>query len=503
MAGVDLARLPYPVALTTERLREALDRSSDVLRTLFLLKDVVETGLKYVAAVLLVEYLRSPACTPERNETLLKKLLKPTLGAWVGGLIDPLSRWLLGTDLAPGARLARGFVAAAPKGKPSPTPLLMRCNAFVEYRNDTLGHGAQRPDEQYRTDLGKWLSLVPELLDAVAGLAPDWRLLLPTHVDRAQVWMGPRPPAATEPGSFAGSQVGRFVLRGPSGEVRELYPFLAHLPASGTDERRLHYHDSFTSSGRGVIELEYDEGFKQAFPEPVEGFRTAFTAESLRVALDRYKMQMVEIEGRILGFGELIEREAEIVGRRFAIDRIRRFLDEHDRGLLVIVAEPGKGKTALMAHLIDRVFGHVAPPPVPFFYRRTAGITSPDVAVKSLYHELLDKHNLTESEEASRQTASEEVFAKLNDLLKKIAERLTPGRPQLIFIDALDEAEARLGERSAFNAACPPTSRPGSSSSPRPAPWPTGPSWPRARPGTTSTPPSCSTSTSATPTTTP
>ena len=88
LVGIDPSCLPYPVALTAERLHAALDRSSDVLRTLFLLKDAAETALKYAAAVLLTEYLRSEARTAERNELILKKLLRPTLGAWVGGLLD-------------------------------------------------------------------------------------------------------------------------------------------------------------------------------------------------------------------------------------------------------------------------------------------------------------------------------------------------------------------------------------------------------------------------------
>lgn len=39
LEGVDLDRLPYPVALTARRLDEAVHASTDVLKTLFLLKD--------------------------------------------------------------------------------------------------------------------------------------------------------------------------------------------------------------------------------------------------------------------------------------------------------------------------------------------------------------------------------------------------------------------------------------------------------------------------------
>ena len=53
------------------------------------------------------------------------------------------------------------------------------------------------------------------------------------------------------------------------------------------------------------------------------------------------------------------------------MDRVHRFLAENDRGLLIIEAQPGKGKTALVAHLVEEVFGHHPPRPVHFFYRRT------------------------------------------------------------------------------------------------------------------------------------
>ena len=43
------------------------------------------------------------------------------------------------------------------------------------------------------------------------------------------------------------------------------------------------------------------------------------------------------------------------------------------------------------------------------------------------------------------------MFLKLTNLLKdQVAPRLTPGRPQLIFIDALDESEPTATGRTAF-----------------------------------------------------
>ena len=160
---------------------------------------------------------------------------------------------------------------------------------------------------------------------------------------------------------------------------------------------------------------------------------------------------MEVIEGRVASFGELLAAHADIVGRKFAIEHVKRFIEEHDRGLLLIEAEPGKGKTALLCHLIENQFGHFSPPPVHFFYRRTAGITDPDVCVKSLYASLLEAHGIEESEESQRQDSPEALFLKLVNLLSQsIAPRLAPSRPQLIFIDALDEAEPTPSGKTAY-----------------------------------------------------
>jgi hypothetical protein len=446
LEGCDFGRLPYPVALTAHRLAAALQASGDVLKTLFLLKDCYEATIKYCGAVLLAEYRRSPACTPEHNASLLEKMIRPSLGVWVETVVGSLSRWLVGSD-PPGGLIASLFMTAGKK--PRETEVFAQCRAFVDYRNDALGHGAMRSERVYTLDLQKWLPRLRELLDGVAGLA-GWRLCLPTDRDRCRVWMGPQPGTGTEPGAFARERVGQFVLRGQDGQLRDLSPFLCYLP-DPQQERRLHFYDSlyrYTAARKEVEALEYDHGFRQASAEPVTGLEEAFTAELLARAFGRHRERMEIIEGRVANFGELIEAHAAIVGRRFVIDHVRQFLAEHDRGLLVIEAQPGKGKTALMAHLTEEVFGHYAPRPVYFFYRRTAGITDPDVCVRSLNHALLEAHGITEAEESKQKNSPEEVYIKLTNLLsQEIAPRLLPGRPQLIFIDALDEAAGNPFQR--------------------------------------------------------
>jgi hypothetical protein len=263
---------------------------------------------------------------------------------------------------------------------------MQRCKQFVSFRNDALGHGARRRDDVYESDLAGWLPLVRHLLDGVVTLA-TWRLCLVTAEDRCQVWLGPQPGTGTEPGRFSTKQVGHFILRHPGGH-RDLYPFLCYVPDS-EQEKRLHYYDSlyrYQATKKEATVLEYDNGERHPRAEPAAGLEDVFTADLLARAFKWHRGRMEDIEARIANFGELIEAHAGIVGRQFVIDRVRDFLAQYDRGLLVIEAQPGKGKTALMAHLIEEVFGHHAPSPVHYFYRRTAGITNSDVCVRSLYH---------------------------------------------------------------------------------------------------------------------
>jgi hypothetical protein len=78
-------------------------------------------------------------------------------------------------------------------------------------------------------------------------------------------------------------------------------------------------------------------------------------------------------------------------------------------------------------------------------FSSTAGITDPNVCIASLYHALLDVHNIVEAEESQRQTSPDELFNKFNNLLHyQIGPVLSPSRPQLIFIDALDESQPAI-----------------------------------------------------------
>lgn len=455
LGKIRLADLPYPVALTTRRLADALSPPGDVLKTLFKVRDCFESTVKYLGVLLLTAYFRDPSRNAEQDRGLLENLTRPALDAWVSLVVDSLSPWLLASEDELARRIAALFCQPLTSGRAQaePTSLGGGCKDFVEYHSDALGDGEARSDRAYTEDLRRWLPLLAGLLTEVPALG-DWRLCLVADCDRCQVWMGPQPDTTTVPGSFRRDQIGRFVVCRRKGrgdapaepEVRDLYPFVCHLPDKN-QEQRLHFYDSinrYREAHKEARVLEYDNGFRTVSPVPVSGLEETFTPEVLAKVVNSHRGRMEVIEGRVASFGELLAAHADVVGRRFVIEHVRNFLLKRDRGVLVIEAEPGRGKTALIAHLVEKVFNDYEPPPVHFFYRRTAGITDPDVCVRSLHWALLEAHHLTEAEEQKQQLDAEATFQRLTDLLTKhIAPRLSRDSRQLILVDGLDEADCR------------------------------------------------------------
>jgi len=307
LSGLDLPRLPYPVALTAQRLHQDVAAGGDLVRTHTYLRDAFEAVLKYLGALLLVEYLPSATASQAQKEALLRKLIRPSAGDWVNDILDRLARLLHQAPAdALAGRVVRLLLDLPTRGSPTPTELLRHCLDFVRYRNEFHGHAGTRSDADYREQLERWLPRLGKLLDAVAVLA-DWRLCLAGDIDRRQVWMGPTPPTTWEPATIRRSAVGHFVLCGPNGAVVDLFPFLCYTPADN-DPERLRYYDSmyaYKARRKEAFVLAYEDGERRVRPEPVPGLEERFTAELLAQAFTWHRGKMEIIEGRVASFGEL------------------------------------------------------------------------------------------------------------------------------------------------------------------------------------------------------
>jgi hypothetical protein len=129
-------------------------------------------------------------------------------------------------------------------------------------------------------------------------------------------------------------------------------------------------------------------------------------------------------------------KTADFVGRTYIFDAVDRFLQSHDRGVVVIEGDPGAGKTAILAQYIRRT--HC----IAHFNLRAQGLNTTRHFVRSLSRQmtqLYGTYSAIRNEEDVDGETVEEVFEELRG-------RLPEELPLVIAVDALDEAAADTGD---------------------------------------------------------
>ena len=129
-------------------------------------------------------------------------------------------------------------------------------------------------------------------------------------------------------------------------------------------------------------------------------------------------------------FESLIEEKIKtFCGRRFVFDNFQKFITENPHGYFTIIGDAGMGKSSIVAKYVSE---HKSPC---YFNILVEGRNRPELFLKSIRRQLIDRYQLPNSEDADLPT-----------LLAKVAGRLTYEQPLVIVIDALDEVEQEPGE---------------------------------------------------------
>lgn len=135
---------------------------------------------------------------------------------------------------------------------------------------------------------------------------------------------------------------------------------------------------------------------------------------------------------RVRDASELIEaRTRGFVGRRWLFDAIETFRREERHGYFKIVAEPGMGKTAIMAEMVRR-HGWVH-----HFNVRRSSVIRPETFLSNVCAQLILAHGLDVPDlppEALRGGGY------LCEILGRVSARLEPGQTVVVLVDALDES---------------------------------------------------------------
>ncbi|WP_333428682.1 AAA family ATPase [Microcoleus sp. F4-D5] len=123
------------------------------------------------------------------------------------------------------------------------------------------------------------------------------------------------------------------------------------------------------------------------------------------------------------------EKIRRFCGRQFVFETFEQFITDNPHGYFTIVGDAGMGKSSIVAKY---VWEHKSPC---YFNILVERRNRPELFLKSIRRQLIDRYQLPKSEDADLPT-----------LLAKVAAKLTAGDRLVIAIDALDEVEQEPGE---------------------------------------------------------
>jgi transcriptional regulator with XRE-family HTH domain len=125
-------------------------------------------------------------------------------------------------------------------------------------------------------------------------------------------------------------------------------------------------------------------------------------------------------------FERLIYEKTQLFcGRKFVFDAIEDFLQNNLNGYFTIIGDAGMGKSAISAkYVLDN------PETICFFNIRAEGTNRPELFLKKIRQQLIDRFQLLDVADAD-----------LSILLTKAKEKLSTGERLIIVVDALDEVD--------------------------------------------------------------
>jgi len=123
------------------------------------------------------------------------------------------------------------------------------------------------------------------------------------------------------------------------------------------------------------------------------------------------------------------EKIRRFCGRGFVFETFQQFITENPHGYFTIVGDAGMGKSSIVAKYVSE---HKSPC---YFNILVERRNRPELFLKSIRRQLIDRYQLQNSEDADLPT-----------LLAKVAGKLTAGERLVIAVDALDEVEQEPGE---------------------------------------------------------
>ncbi|MDB9315028.1 hypothetical protein PN462_18080 [Spirulina sp. CS-785/01] len=128
------------------------------------------------------------------------------------------------------------------------------------------------------------------------------------------------------------------------------------------------------------------------------------------------------------------DRTQDFVGRRYVFEAIKTFLQQNPKGYFILEADPGVGKSAILAKLVQllkyRCLTH--------FNIQSQGIIRADQFLENICTQLIAGYSLNYDGLPERATTDGNILARL---LAGASKTLPPGQKIIIVVDALDEVD--------------------------------------------------------------
>jgi hypothetical protein len=347
---------PGPIAHEYQHLRQLLEQGQ-IVAAIFQLKDLAEVLVKFPALVMardLIAHGDAEAARVARCGLFGGAL---SMGHWVNAIVReqlaPQVLRLADRLLLP--ELGTAFVAANPAGKPASTPWLETLKALVNWRNETLGHGAFHLDpEDYLPDLERQLGQINRhLADQVeGGLWASVLLRGEAGTPPLTGWQAIRHWHDGEAGAHRELETPLVLER--AGRTLRLTPLVALRRCAVCAKQDVFLYDS--CSGRDLIDgfllLDYLTGHRLSVPMHRAGELAAETRDLDQREVTPASPGLLDDDYGERAINELLETkllEARYLRPDYLREPLRRFVAVRDRGVFWLTAPSHTGKS-VFAH---------------------------------------------------------------------------------------------------------------------------------------------------------
>ena len=353
---------PGPIAHEYQHLRQLLEQGQ-IVAAIFQLKDLAEVLVKFPALVMARDLIEhgDPEAARVARRGLFGGLL--SFGHWVDGIV--------GQQLAPQVRrlcphlgptrqllfpeLGAMFVTVGKGGKETASPWRKTLKDLVNWRNETLGHGAFHLDPQeYLPDLERWLSAINRhLAEQVAqGLWADVVLRGVGGTPSLTGWRAIRHWHDGEAGAHRELEAPLVLER--AGRSLRLTPLVTLRRCAVCAKQDVFLYDtrSGRDQGNSFILLDYLSGHRLTLPAHRAGELAAETRELDGREWTPAGPGLLDDDYGERAINELLETkllEARYLRPDYLREPLRRFVEARDRGVFWLTAPSHTGKS-VFAH---------------------------------------------------------------------------------------------------------------------------------------------------------